>query len=64
MERADGVKLSLRSKGTLHVDRFLREHFDGGGHVNAAGGRFNGTLDQAVERFRKLLPALLANQPS
>jgi phosphoesterase RecJ-like protein len=64
MERTDGVKLSLRSKGTLHVDRFLREHFDGGGHVNAAGGRFNGTLEQAVERFRKLLPQLLATHPA
>ena len=64
LERADGVKLSLRSKGSLHVDRFLREHFDGGGHVNAAGGRFNGSLDQAVERFRKLLPELLATHPA
>lgn len=64
MERADGVKLSLRSKGNLAVDRFLREHFDGGGHVNAAGGRFDGTIDQAVARFRSLLPALLVQYPA
>lgn len=60
MERPDGVKLSLRSKGTLAVDRFLREHFEGGGHANAAGGRFNGSIEQAIARFRQLLPALLA----
>jgi phosphoesterase RecJ-like protein len=60
MERPDGVKLSLRSKGSLAVDRFLRAHFDGGGHANAAGGRFNGTIEQAIVRFQQLLPELLA----
>ncbi|MEZ4756450.1 MAG: DHH family phosphoesterase [Flavobacteriales bacterium] len=64
MERTDGVKLSLRSKGNLAVDRFLREHFDGGGHVNAAGGRYAGTIEQAVAHFRGLLPALLAQYPA
>lgn len=59
MERPDGVKLSLRSKGSLTVDRFMRQHFDGGGHANAAGGRFEGTIEQAIARFQQLLPELL-----
>jgi bifunctional oligoribonuclease and PAP phosphatase NrnA len=60
VERHDHVKLSLRSKGTFAVDRFLRDHFDGGGHANAAGGQFKGDLHAAMERFRSLLPELLA----
>ena len=63
VERHDHVKLSLRSKGTFAVDRFLRDHFDGGGHANAAGGQFKGGLDAAVARFKELLPELLAQRP-
>lgn len=63
MERADMVKISLRSKGDLPVDRFLKEHFDGGGHANAAGGQSKETLEVTVQRFMSLLPAFLAAHP-
>jgi phosphoesterase RecJ-like protein len=33
------VKVSLRSKGDLDVNRFSREYCNGGGHRNASGGR-------------------------
>ena len=59
VERPDMVKVSLRSKGDLAVDRFLKEHFNGGGHANAAGGHTSETLDQAVARFKTLLPQLI-----
>ena len=29
--------MSFRSKGNFDVRQFAREHFNGGGHVNAAG---------------------------
>jgi phosphoesterase RecJ-like protein len=59
VERTDMVKVSLRSKGDLAVDRFLKEHFNGGGHANAAGGHTSGSLEDAVARFKSLLPQLI-----
>ena len=50
------VKISLRSKGTFSVNEFSREHFDGGGHTNAAGGKSDLSLDQTVEKFISILP--------
>lgn len=64
VEHPDMVKISLRSKGDLPVDRFLKEHFNGGGHVNAAGGRSELRLEAAVQRFMSLLPAFLEAHPA
>ncbi|MBX2973859.1 MAG: bifunctional oligoribonuclease/PAP phosphatase NrnA [Flavobacteriales bacterium] len=64
MEHPDLVKISLRSKGDLPVDRFLKEHFDGGGHINAAGGRSQLSLEATVQRFMSLLPAFLEAHPA
>lgn len=64
VERPDLVKVSLRSKGDLPVDRFLKEHFNGGGHANAAGGQTKEPLDVAVKRFLTLLPAFLEAHPA
>jgi phosphoesterase RecJ-like protein len=64
MERPDMVKVSLRSKGTLPVDRFLKEHFNGGGHRNAAGGHTTGTVQSAIDRFLQHLPRFLAEHPA
>jgi phosphoesterase RecJ-like protein len=65
VERADLVKVSMRSKGDLAVDRFLKQHFNGGGHANAAGGHTSEGLQQAVDRFMGLLPAFIqANTPA
>lgn len=38
-EEKDITKLSFRSKGDISVNDLAREHFEGGGHKNAAGGR-------------------------
>jgi phosphoesterase RecJ-like protein len=64
VERPDLVKISLRSKGDLPVDRFLKEHFNGGGHANAAGGQCTLPLQEAVARFMSLLPAFLSKYPA
>ena len=47
------IKLSFRSVGTVPCNRFNSDFFNGGGHQNAAGGEFRGTLEEAVERFHK-----------
>lgn len=51
------IKISFRSKGNFSVNKFAREHFDGGGHDNAAGGKSKIALDATVSKFLKLLPA-------
>lgn len=50
------VKISLRSKGSFSVNKFARNHFDGGGHDNAAGGRSEISLDATVSKFLSVLP--------
>lgn len=51
------IKISFRSKGNFSVNDFARDHFNGGGHHNAAGGTFNkGTIDDAVKFMESLLP--------
>ena len=55
-EETGFIKVSLRSKGTFPVNKIAAEHFNGGGHLNASGGEFFGTMEEAQECFRKLLP--------
>lgn len=52
----DFIKISFRSKGNFDCSEVAREHFNGGGHVNASGGRFNDTLSNTVKEFVNLLP--------
>ena len=51
IDRDEEVKCSFRSKGSFDVNTFARTYFDGGGHVNAAGGRSTDTLEVTVQRF-------------
>ncbi|MCZ8283917.1 MAG: bifunctional oligoribonuclease/PAP phosphatase NrnA [Bacteroidia bacterium] len=51
------VKISFRSKGKFDVNQFARSHFNGGGHINAAGGRGNvNDLEATINEFLGLLP--------
>ncbi|MGY5847624.1 DHH family phosphoesterase [Salegentibacter sp. HM20] len=50
------IKISFRSKGDFDVNKFARTHFDGGGHLNAAGGRSEDSLQDTVVRFNRILP--------
>jgi len=45
------VKLSFRSQNTFPTNEFAARFFDGGGHLNASGGEFYGTLEEAVSFF-------------
>lgn len=49
------IKVSMRSLGNFPVNELCNDHFNGGGHLNAAGGEFYGTLDQCADKFRSLL---------
>lgn len=50
------VKISLRSKGDFSVNLMAREHFEGGGHTNAAGGKSDRNLQETVDYFISILP--------
>jgi len=50
------IKISFRSIGDFSVNQFARNHFNGGGHDNAAGGRSDVSLPETVAQFQKLLP--------
>jgi phosphoesterase RecJ-like protein len=50
------IKISLRSKGNFSVNDLSRAHFDGGGHINAAGGKSYLSLNDTVEKFISILP--------
>ncbi len=58
-ELAEGFKISFRSKGNIPVNKLAAE-FGGGGHLNAAGARFNGKkmneyLPRVIERAEEYL---------
>ena len=49
------IKMSFRSKGSFDVNKFAKKYFNGGGHINAAGGVSSLTLDETVEQFIKVI---------
>ncbi len=55
-ERKEEIKFSFRSLGDFSVNEMARKHFEGGGHKNASGGTFKGTLEGALKKFLDLLP--------
>jgi len=50
------IKISLRSKGNFSVNDLSRAHFNGGGHINAAGGRSELSLNDTIKNFISILP--------
>lgn len=54
--REEGIiKISFRSSGSFDVNQFARRHFEGGGHINASGGRSLQSLEQTLYTFESLL---------
>lgn len=49
------VKISLRSIGNIPVNEMSNKYFNGGGHKNAAGGEFRGTLEECIIKFEEAL---------
>lgn len=56
LEYEKEIRISFRSHGAFSVAHLASQHFFGGGHHNAAGGRLQGVpLKAALARFEKLL---------
>ncbi len=52
----DGVtKMSFRSKTHFNVNEFARAHFNGGGHINAAGGVTDLSASETSEKLVTIL---------
>jgi len=54
------IKISFRSKGDLAVNLFAKTYFEGGGHINAAGGKSDKSLRETEAFFLKSLAAFLS----
>ncbi len=54
-EDSDFIKISARSQGDFAVNTICERYFNGGGHKNAAGGEFYGTLDEALAIVNKII---------
>ena len=50
------IKMSFRSKGDFDVNKFARTHFEGGGHINAAGGKSDLSLNDTIVKFNQIIP--------
>jgi phosphoesterase RecJ-like protein len=61
MEKDDMIKISLRSRGGIAVNKLSEMIFNGGGHHNAAGGESFTTMEITIQQFVKTL-AIFMNE--
>lgn len=54
-ERGNKVRISFRSVGDFKVNEFSSSHFSGGGHINAAGGVSELSLEETINKFKDVL---------
>jgi phosphoesterase RecJ-like protein len=54
-EREDKIRISFRSTDTFEVNTFAGNHYEGGGHKNAAGGDSFLPMKDTLEKFENLL---------
>lgn len=55
-ERKERVKLSFRSKGNIPVNEWSKTFFNGGGHLNAAGGQMDIPLEDVIKKVNETTP--------
>ena len=56
-EKKNLIWVSLRSVDDFPCNKMAEEFFNGGGHLNASGGRINGTMEEAVETVKRAIVA-------
>lgn len=57
-EKEDLIRISFRSKGSFDVNQLACNHFDGGGHKNAAGGNSQKTMQDTLKDFESIISEL------
>ena len=53
------IKISFRSQGGFDVNQFARDHFNGGGHRNAAGGKSEVSMAETIQKFEDLVTKII-----
>lgn len=57
MEHDGIIKISFRSKGKDNpVNVMANTYFSGGGHANASGGKWVGSMEDAIKEVKRVLP--------
>jgi len=56
VEKKDRIKVSFRSRGNFPVNKVAADHYQGGGHINAAGGDSFTGMKETLAGFESLLP--------
>ena len=57
MEGDGIIKISFRSKGDDNpVNQMASKYFGGGGHANASGGKWDGSMEDAIKKLKEVLP--------
>ena len=56
IEKDEITKCSFRSKGNFPANLVASENFNGGGHVNAAGGESKMGLSETIHKFEQIIP--------
>lgn len=59
-EKDGQIKISFRSKGDYFVNILASEHFEGGGHKYASGGVSFSPLQEAINKFKSVVPSYFA----
>ena len=55
------IKVSARSTGDFAVNGYCEQYFGGGGHKNAAGGEFHGSMEDAKKLVYEIAEKLKEN---
>ncbi|MBN2237871.1 MAG: bifunctional oligoribonuclease/PAP phosphatase NrnA [Bacteroidales bacterium] len=55
-EKDNKIRLSFRSKGTFAVNQIAAEYFEGGGHINAAGGNSYLSMEETIQKLLAIIP--------
>ena len=55
----DFIKISFRSKGDVDMNQFSRKYFNGGGHINASGGKYVKSMEDTINDFKAVVGELV-----
>ncbi len=54
------IRVSLRSRNAIDVNKFARRYFNGGGHKNAAGGKSTLSMEETIKKFQLSIKEFIA----
>ncbi len=55
IEKDGYIKMSLRSRGDFPANYVAKKYFNGGGHLNAAGGKCYASMEDTITKLKKIL---------